>query len=251
MSFDSSRRVVICAAGRGSRLRPLTDDRPKALVHAGGKPLLAHSLESLAATGRVRDLVMAVGYRAEQIRDFVGEMGLPFPVRYVDCPDHLHTNSIVSLWRTRELLGEGFVLIDSDIWYEPELLAPLFEAREDTLLVDDSRGWAEIDMKVTLREGRVWHMDKALPAEETQGEFFGMSAFTPEGAAALVAELDAMVAAGDTGVWYEFAMRNLAKRHPIVPRFTRFSTWCEVDAEADLALAEEKISRARRVAEAA
>lgn len=242
----SLRRVVIPAAGRGNRLRPLTDHCPKALVSAGGKPLLVHSLESVAATGRVRDLVMVVGYREAQIRDCVAALGLPFPVHFVSNPDFPTTNSIVSLWLARAFLDDGFVLLDSDIWYEPELLEPLFDAGEDTMILDGSRGWAEIDVKVTVRDGRVWHLDKELPAEETQGEFFGMSAFTPAGAAALVRELDARVAAGETGVWYEYAMRNVAKRRRIVPVYTDFGRWCEVDAEADLAAAHEKIARAAR-----
>jgi len=237
--------VIIPAAGRGNRLRPFTDTVPKALVPVGGEPLLARSLRLLAATGRVSELVLVVGHLEEQIRDAVAALRLPFPQRFIRNPDYLQTNSIVSLALTRELWDDGFVLIDSDVAYEPELLDPLFDDGGDAMLIDSSRGWSEIDMKVTIRDGRVWHLDKALGPGDTQGEFFGMSTFAPAGAALLADEIESMLAAGDTGVWYEYAMRSLARRHPIAPLYTHFGAWCEIDCADDLPPAEAKLARWR------
>lgn len=62
---------MILAAGRGNRLRPLTDHIPKPLVPVGGKPLIEYHLERLAAAG-VRDLIVNLGYRGEQIRQALG-----------------------------------------------------------------------------------------------------------------------------------------------------------------------------------
>ncbi|MFZ1023347.1 MAG: sugar phosphate nucleotidyltransferase [Thermoplasmata archaeon] len=68
--------AIILAAGRGNRLRPLTDALPKVLVRIGGKPLLAFHLEALRRAG-LRRVVIVVGYRSAQVRDFVGD-GTPF-----------------------------------------------------------------------------------------------------------------------------------------------------------------------------
>jgi UDP-N-acetylglucosamine diphosphorylase / glucose-1-phosphate thymidylyltransferase / UDP-N-acetylgalactosamine diphosphorylase / glucosamine-1-phosphate N-acetyltransferase / galactosamine-1-phosphate N-acetyltransferase len=68
--------AIVLAAGRGNRLRPLTDSLPKVLVPIGGKPLLAFHLEALRKVG-VRRVVIVVGYRSSQVRDFVGD-GSPF-----------------------------------------------------------------------------------------------------------------------------------------------------------------------------
>ncbi len=65
---------MIFAAGLGTRLRPLTNDRPKALVEVGGRSLLAHNLEKLEASG-FQEMVVNVHYFAEQIISFVAEWG--------------------------------------------------------------------------------------------------------------------------------------------------------------------------------
>jgi NDP-sugar pyrophosphorylase family protein len=62
--------AVILAGGRGQRLRPLTDDRPKTLVEVGGKPILHHLINQLEAEG-ISDIVVCTGYRAEMVTAFL------------------------------------------------------------------------------------------------------------------------------------------------------------------------------------
>ncbi len=65
-------KALVFAAGLGTRLKPLTDTMPKALVPVGGKPLLRHTLEKLIAAG-YDDIVINVHHFADQIRDYVAE----------------------------------------------------------------------------------------------------------------------------------------------------------------------------------
>ena len=65
-------KALVFAAGLGTRLKPLTDTMPKALVPVGGKPLLQHVLEKLIAAG-YDDIVVNVHHFADQIRDYVAE----------------------------------------------------------------------------------------------------------------------------------------------------------------------------------
>jgi NDP-sugar pyrophosphorylase family protein len=59
--------AIILVAGQGTRLRPLTNDKPKCLVELAGKPLLEHQLETLRARG-VEDIHIVGGYRADQLQ---------------------------------------------------------------------------------------------------------------------------------------------------------------------------------------
>src|SRR5579872_4253153 len=64
--------VAILAGGLATRLRPLTDKIPKALVDVNGEPFIAHQLRLLASRGIPR-VVLCLGYRGEMVRDFVGD----------------------------------------------------------------------------------------------------------------------------------------------------------------------------------
>src|SRR6056297_1996581 len=74
-------KAVVLAAGEGTRLRPLTETRPKALVEVDGKPILVRCLEQLADLG-ADGFVIVVGYRAEQVIDAIGDEFQGLPVTY-------------------------------------------------------------------------------------------------------------------------------------------------------------------------
>lgn len=76
---------VVPAAGRGERLRPLTDDRPKALLEVDGTPILTHVFDALLP--HVDRYVVVVGYRGEQIRDHYGSSYRSIPIQYVEQPE--------------------------------------------------------------------------------------------------------------------------------------------------------------------
>jgi MurNAc alpha-1-phosphate uridylyltransferase len=110
--------AMIMAAGRGERMRPLTDTRPKPLLEVGGKPLIQYHLEALAHAG-IRDIVINLAWQGEQIRRALGG-GERFGVsiRYSDEPEGaLETGG--GILAALPLLGSGpFLVISGDIWSE-------------------------------------------------------------------------------------------------------------------------------------
>lgn len=72
---------VVPAAGEGTRMRPLTEEKPKGLVEVAGKPLLTYVFETLVDLD-VTELVVITGYRGEQIREYYGEQFAGVPVTY-------------------------------------------------------------------------------------------------------------------------------------------------------------------------
>ncbi|MCZ6546479.1 MAG: NTP transferase domain-containing protein, partial [Chloroflexi bacterium] len=121
------RRAVILAAGKGERLRPLTDALPKCLVELNGEPLLLRSLRSLARQG-IREVVIVVGYKAELIRLRVGDQFEGMSVTYVDAPDYASTNNIRSLWDARAALDCDLLLLEADLVFDDEVIASVLRA---------------------------------------------------------------------------------------------------------------------------
>jgi N-acetyl-alpha-D-muramate 1-phosphate uridylyltransferase len=109
-------KALILAAGRGERMRPLTDVTPKPLLLAGGKPLIAWHLEKLAAIG-VRDVVVNTSWFARQFPDVLGDgshWGLRIHFVY-EGTTPLETGG--GMWNALPLLGDApFLAVNGDIW---------------------------------------------------------------------------------------------------------------------------------------
>ena len=111
-------RAMILAAGRGERMRPLTDTRPKPLLEVGGKPLIQYHLEALARAG-IKSVVINLAWQGELIRSALGS-GERFGVqiRFSEEPEGaLETGG--GILAALPLLGaDPFLVISGDIWSE-------------------------------------------------------------------------------------------------------------------------------------
>lgn len=111
-------RAMILAAGRGERMRPLTDTRPKPLLEVGGKPLIQYHLEALSRAG-IRDVVINLAWQGELIRHALGTgASCGVRIRYSDEPEGaLETGG--GILAALPLLGpEPFLVVSGDIWSE-------------------------------------------------------------------------------------------------------------------------------------
>ena len=106
---------MILAAGRGERMRPLTDERPKSLLVAGGKPLIAWLIERLVTAG-IRELVINHAYKGRMIEDEVGD-GSKWGASVVYSPEAMALETAGGIARALPLLGgEPFVAVAADIF---------------------------------------------------------------------------------------------------------------------------------------
>lgn len=108
-------RAMILAAGRGERMRPLTDHIPKPLLEAGGKPLIVHQIERLRAAGIVR-LVINVAWRGALIERALGDgAALGVEIEYSREPD----GALETAGGIRNALGllgnDPFLVVNSDV----------------------------------------------------------------------------------------------------------------------------------------
>ena len=110
-------KVMLLAAGRGERLRPLTDEMPKALVEAGGKPLIAWHLERLARAG-FRDAVINVSHLGARIEERLGD-GARYGVRIAYSRERERLETAGGIANALSLLGrELFLLVNADVYCE-------------------------------------------------------------------------------------------------------------------------------------
>ncbi|UWU67832.1 phosphocholine cytidylyltransferase family protein [Bradyrhizobium sp. NC92] len=116
------KNAVILAAGCGSRLRPLTDLRPKPLVEVNGTSILHNALRNLEAVG-VEEVTIVVGYRKDAIQYACGSRFGQINIKYVESTVFERTGSAYSLWLARDALlcGDCF-LLEGDVFFEEDAL---------------------------------------------------------------------------------------------------------------------------------
>ena len=122
-------KAMILAAGRGERLRPLTDATPKPLLSVGGKPLIAWLLQRLRAAG-IRDVVINTAHLGEQLEDCLGDGG-ELGVRIAWSRERAALETAGGITRALPLLGSApFVVVSGDLYTDYDF-APLHDVAED------------------------------------------------------------------------------------------------------------------------
>ena len=226
--------VVILAAGRGKRLAPLTDDRPKCLLPLGATTPLDLCLDALAGAELLADVRIVVGHARELIADRIAARRDRFPVREVFNPRFDEANNMVSALAVRDLAGHPFVLVNSDVVCHARLLVDAVDDTGDFLVVDPTHPPREEAMKVRYRSDRLDAIGKELPPATADGEYIGIARFTEPGGTAFFAAAERLLAAGGEQEWYEAAIRESAAELAIGRRETGGLPWIEIDDPDDL-----------------
>lgn len=129
-------RAMILAAGRGERMRPLTDRLPKPMLAAGGKPLIAWHLERLAAAG-LRDIVINHAWLGHEIERGLGDGGA-YGVRIRYSPEETALETAGGIAQALPMLGDApFLVINGDVWCDWDPAA----ARDVALRVPAAGAW--------------------------------------------------------------------------------------------------------------
>ena len=148
-------KVMILAAGRGERMRPLSDDVPKPLLVAGGKPLIVHLIESLARAG-LHEITVNHSHLGEQIVSYLGD-GQRFGahIRY----SHEEGGGLETgggIFKALPLVdSDPFIVINGDIWtdYPFQKLPPRLDGLAHLVLVDNPPQHSEGDFY--LNNGKI------------------------------------------------------------------------------------------------
>ena len=177
-------KVLILAAGEGSRLRPYTLDRPKCMVEVAGRGLLNRQLEVLRSR-RLTDIVLVGGYRAEVLNAF--ELMVCINRRFAD------TNMVWSLFCAEDQLKGEVIVAYGDIVYSSDILDRLLESRADIAVTID-KNWehywrarnedplADAETLKLGDDGNILEIgQKPKFIEEIQGQYMGLMKFSATG----------------------------------------------------------------------
>ena len=123
-----SLQAVILAAGEGIRLRPLTQNKPKALIPVANKPIIEHTILSLLEAG-IRDIIVVVGYRKEQVMRHLSHLSVP--VMIVRQTEQLGTAH--ALLSARDRIAGDVLVLPGDNYIDPDSIRDIARIKNSLL----------------------------------------------------------------------------------------------------------------------
>lgn len=237
---SSATTGVILAAGRGSRLQDLTDDRPKGLVQVAGRPLIEWQLDAMNLAN-LRSMAIVTGYRQQDYARF--------HVHTINNPRWAETNMVASMLCALDVLDGTIIFSYSDILYDASVVEKLLNSEHDFAVIYDT-DWLEIwsrrftdplsdaesfkigaDMRI-LEIGQ-----PANHVNEIEGQFMGLFKVSSRAAGwireLLAEQADRIDTLDTTGLLNLLISRG----YPVIGVPTA-GNWMEIDDQQDLDVAE-------------
>ncbi len=238
-------QAIILAAGMGKRLGEYTHNNTKCMLEVNGIKLVDRAIATLHEIN-VSRIILVVGYKGQNVKDYVGHSYRGTPIIYVDNPVYDKTNNIYSLFLAKDyLLEEDTILLESDLIYEPAVVKKLLEDDFPNIaLVDKYESWMDGTVVTIDEESHITRfIDKNhFKFEEIKNYYktVNIYKFSKEFSSKYyVPFLSAYSTALGNNEYYEQVLRIVLHLHeaPLKALPLTGETWYEIDDVQDLDIA--------------
>ncbi|MGR3175980.1 MAG: phosphocholine cytidylyltransferase family protein [Candidatus Scalindua sp.] len=243
--MNECKKAIILAAGRGSRLKGLTEDKPKCLNTVGGRTLLEWQMGTLKQCG-IEDIILVTGYRSSSFNSW--------DVIKVHNSDWEKTNMLSSLLCAEREFDQALIVSYSDIIYCSEIVKQLQEYPGDAVVAYDKDWhmlWSDrfsdplLDAETfkIAEDSRIREIGKKpTDVKEIQGQYMGLMKFTPHAMDNIIG-WTRKLPSGPDKIDMTTAIQGLIDSgYPVYGVCTK-GRWCEIDDEKDLIVAEDLFSK--------
>jgi choline kinase len=231
-------RAIILSAGQGSRLLPLTAERPKCLIDFSGRTLLAWQVEMLARHGATR-IDVVTGFMTDMVEAELARLqrpGLTLRTRFN--PFYKVADNLGSCWIARDAMDGDFLILNGDTLVSDGIVERVQAGGAGwpiAVTVDTKPHYDSDDMKVTRIGDRLAAIGKTLTAEQSNAESIGFLAFRGEGVALFRDTVEAFMRT-PAGVenWYLKIIDSIAPTGKVGTVSIEGQHWAEVDFLNDI-----------------
>ena len=252
-------KAIIIGAGRGARLKAMTDNQPKCYATIGGRRILDWTLDAFDDAG-LRDKVFIGGYQIDQIRrDYPN-------LTFRHNADWQNNNILLSLFHAEDDMADGFVCAYSDILFKGSIVRDALDHPGDIVLCVDTH-WRdryqhrsqhpEHDAEKVIADGdRVTNIHRDIESAAADGEYIGVAKFTPRGAAIFKEHYHRIRREYAAKPWREakvfekayliLLFQELIEKGVPIHMVPTHGDYMEIDTEEDYALANHDWTKRRR-----
>jgi choline kinase len=230
-------QAIILSAGKGSRLYPYTEDRPKCLLELSGRTLLEWQLDALHASG-IAEVTVVTGFHHDMVAGVIAGRGEGRGrVETLFNPFYQVADNLGSVWMARERFDRDTLLLNGDTLVAPSLVQRVLAGGSApiTVTVDRKASYDADDMKV-LRDGdRLVRIGKLLGPDECNAESIGLLAFRGEGPRLFTEAVERIMHTPEgTQSWYLRVIDKIADTGVVGTVSIEGERWQEVDYLTDL-----------------
>lgn len=229
-------KAIILSAGRGSRLLPLTENKPKCLLEVSGKSVLRHQLSALDKAG-LDHATVVTGFLPDLVEEDIGKWDGRMSVSTLFNPFFQVADNLASCWMARETMDGGFLLLNGDTLVSQPIVDRVVAAHDwpVSVTIDRKAAYDQDDMKVTLEGERLKAIGKHLTPEETDAESIGFLKFDADGAALFRQTVEEMLRTQEgISAWFLKAIDAMAKSGESVGTCSiEGMSWSELDTPED------------------
>ena len=239
---------VILSAGMGSRLMPLTKDRPKPLREINDMTLLERMIRNLM-NENINEFIVIVGYNKEKVVEFTPtlEEKYDISIEIIENERYDVTNTSVSTYLASKHIeengGDDFILINGDNVVDPEIITRIAERENTSLIVDNYKDLNEESFKLiienesfnedkSIANGTIKEIGKGIDIPSSTGEFIGVSKVASKDLSKFNSILEDLMSEDEQN-YYDFAYRTLSAETPIDYVLTNGLKWTEIDDHND------------------
>lgn len=220
-------KVLIMAAGVGSRISRHLLGQPKCCVDIDGKALIRYTMEMLHKKG-LREIAIVTGYQERYIHQALE--GLQY-ARFYN-PFFRVANSVSSVWFARDFLkgGEDVMIMNGDVFMEESLLDEIIAETRSPVMFSDSTRIVGADYRFAWEGDRLLRYGKALTDKETTGEYVGIGKLRGADIELFRQRVIDAVAAEDYDCWWEdIIYRTVGQGDTVFVNDIAGKFWAEVD----------------------
>ena len=220
-------KVLLLAAGRGTRISRYLAGNPKCTVDIGGQKLIQYTIELFHKKG-ITDIAMVLGYRAEVIQETLKDYE---GIRYFYNPFFDVTNSIASAWFAKDFLSQydDTLIMNADVYLEETLLDRILECHKSPVMFADGTRKEEADYKYKYENGLLVKYGKELTGSDITGEYIGIGRFSKDFMPEFMEKLDGMIRTQQHSVWWENILYEMVGKRPVYVEEMDGLFWAEVD----------------------
>jgi len=219
-------KVLIMAAGIGSRISRHLNNQPKCCVKIADEELIKYTFNLLNKKG-IKDIAIVTGYND----NYILEALKGFSFKHYKNPFYDVTNSIASAWFAQEFLdnSDDMIVMNGDVFMEEKILDILLNESKSPLFLSDSSRIEDADYKFQWDNEVLLKYGKELSVNETTGEYVGIAKISKDDIFFMKQELNKMILNQKHNYWWEdIFYRNIDKK-PVYVKDVKGIFWAEVD----------------------